>query len=98
MTSPEDLPPEGKDALIAQLLEQLRLRTLELAEAQLQVLAVGQIVDPRVVGKFITVEGLIAPDGHLDNDKACAALDALLVEYPYLAASSHPGIRFLGRP
>ena len=24
MTSPEDLPPEGKDALIAQLLEQLR--------------------------------------------------------------------------
>lgn len=83
--------PDDKDAVIAQLVGQLRETTVALAKAELQLLAVGVLVDTTDAVVFLEVAELLDTTGRLDVDRGRDALRELVVRKPYLApVPAHP--------
>ena len=70
---------------------------LELAKAQLELLAVGVLVCLDDAIRFLDVSEMLDSSGRLDVEQAQAALSALVGAKPYLAPSPANSARSWGR-
>ncbi len=82
----------GQDATVAALVDQVRAQhdeiselRLELATAQLQLLAVGKLIDVDLAPLLIDLPAVTDSTGRLDPELAATALSALVEAKPYLA-------------